>query len=106
MARVGFDKVKTAGRENAPFEIRYRNGKGPSTVRADAVIDASGTWDTPNPAGANGLEAIGEAEHAQRIAYGMPDVLGGAACAAMPARSWPFSAPGIRLSAPFSTWRA
>ena len=76
VARVGFDKVKTAGRENAPFEIRYQNGKGPSTVRADAVIDASGTWGAPNPAGANGLEAIGEAEHAQRIAYGMPDVLG------------------------------
>ena len=30
-------------------------------MRADAVIDASGTWDTPNPAGVNGLDAIGEA---------------------------------------------
>ena len=29
IARAGFDKVKTAGREKAPFEIRYRNGKGP-----------------------------------------------------------------------------
>jgi flavin-dependent dehydrogenase len=76
IARMGFDKVKTVGRDKAPFEIRYRNGKGHSTVRADAVIDASGTWGTPNPAGANGLYAIGEAEHAQRIAYGMPDVLG------------------------------
>ena len=78
IARVGFDKVKTAGREKAPFEIRYQNGKGPSTVRADAVIDASGTWDAPNPAGANGLDAIGEAAHADRVAYGMPDVLGAA----------------------------
>ena len=76
IARAGFDKVKTAGREAAPFEIRYRNGKGPSTLRADAVIDASGTWFSPNPAGANGLEAMGEAECGQRIAYGMPDVLG------------------------------
>ena len=76
IARAGFDKVKTVGRENAPFEIRYRNGKGPSTVRADAVIDASGTWGMPNPAGVNGLDAIGETEHAQRIAYGMPDVFG------------------------------
>jgi NADPH-dependent 2,4-dienoyl-CoA reductase/sulfur reductase-like enzyme len=74
IARAGFDKVKTVGRENAPFEIRYRNGKGPSTVRADAVIDASGTWGIPNPAGVNGLDAIGETEHAQQIAYGMPDV--------------------------------
>ena len=76
VSRVGFDKVKTAGRENAPFEIRYRNGRGDQTLHADAVIDASGTWSTPNPAGINGIEAIGEAEHAGRIAYGMPDVLG------------------------------
>lgn len=77
LGRVGFDKVKTWGRDSAPFEIRYLNGKGPSTLRADAVIDASGTWSTPNPAGANGLEAIGETAHAARITYGMPDVLGG-----------------------------
>ncbi len=77
LGRVGFDKVKTSGRDSAPFEIRYLNGKGPSTLRADAVIDASGTWNTPNPAGANGLEAIGETAHAARISYGMPDVLGG-----------------------------
>jgi thioredoxin reductase len=76
VSRVGFDKVKTAGRENTPFEIRYRNGRGAKTLRADAVIDASGTWSTPNPAGINGIEAIGEAEHAGRIAYGMPDVRG------------------------------
>jgi hypothetical protein len=76
VARAGFAKVKTAGREQAPFEIRYRNGKGPSSLRADAVVDASGTWHTPNPAGVNGTTAIGEPEHADRIAYGMPDVLG------------------------------
>jgi hypothetical protein len=76
VSRVGFDKVKTARRESAPFEIRYRNGRGAETLRADAVIDASGTWTAPNPAGINGIEAIGEAEHAGRITYGMPDVLG------------------------------
>jgi thioredoxin reductase len=77
VGRIGFDKVKTAGREHAPFEIRYQNGKGPSMMRAHAVIDASGTWDMPNPAGANGLEAIGEVTNSSRIAYGMPDVLAG-----------------------------
>jgi thioredoxin reductase len=76
ISRVGFNKVKTMGREAAPFQIRYRNGKGPETLKADAVIDASGTWFAPNPAGANGLTAIGEAEQSARIAYGMPDVLG------------------------------
>jgi len=64
ISRVGFDKLKTRGREAAPFEIRYQNGQGPRMVRADAVIDASGTWHSPNPAGANGLRAVGETEAA------------------------------------------
>ena len=76
MSRTGFDKVKTEGRHQARFELRYQNGAGPKTVRADAIIDASGSWSFPNPAGANGLEAIGEAETRGRIAYAMPDVLG------------------------------
>jgi thioredoxin reductase len=76
IGKVGFDKVKTKGREEAPFEIRYQNGKGPEVLQADAVIDATGTWFVPNPAGANGLAAIGEREVQDRIAYGMPDVLG------------------------------
>lgn len=78
IGRVGFDKVKSKGRENARFEIRYQNGAGPGSMQADAVIDASGTWSSPNPAGASGLAAIGESEAADRIAYGMPDVMSGA----------------------------
>ena len=76
ISRAGFDKVKTKGREHAPFEIHYQNGAGPKTVRADAIIDASGTWSTPNAAGANGLTAVGEAAARARIAYAMPDVIG------------------------------
>src|SRR3954470_5565939 len=76
ISRTGFDKLKTKGRESAPFEIRYQNGLGPKVVKADAVIDATGTWHSPNPAGANGLPAIGETRAAGKIAYGMPDVLG------------------------------
>jgi thioredoxin reductase len=76
ISRVSFDKLKTKGRAEAPFEIRYQNGQGPKVVRADAVIDASGTWHSPNPAGANGLRAIGETQTAGKITYGMPDVLG------------------------------
>ena len=29
ISRAGFDKLKTKGREAAPFEIRYQNGQGP-----------------------------------------------------------------------------
>ena len=76
ISRAGFDKLKSQGRERAPFEIRYQNGKGREVVTADAVIDVSGTWRSPNPAGANGLPAIGESPARSRIAYGMPDVLG------------------------------
>jgi Pyridine nucleotide-disulphide oxidoreductase len=76
VSRVGFDKAKTRGREQVPFEIRYQNGKGPETLRADAVIDASGTWHSPNPAGASGLPAIGERDAQAKVSYAMPDVLG------------------------------
>jgi thioredoxin reductase len=76
ISRAGFDKLKSHGREAVPFEIRYRNGRGSEIVKADAVIDASGTWHSPNPAGANGLPAIGETQAARNIAYGIPDVLG------------------------------
>ena len=76
ISRAGFDKVKTRGRAAAPFEIRYENGKGPERLTADAVIDVSGTWFSPNPSGGNGLPAVGEAALSHRIAYAMPDVLG------------------------------
>lgn len=76
ISRVGFDKAKTKGRERALFELRYQNGKGPEVLRADAVIDVSGTWFSPNPAGSNGLPALGEREYGGKIAYGMPDVRG------------------------------
>jgi len=76
ISREGFHKVKTTGRENAPFVIRAVQNGRPVEFRASAVIDASGTWATPNPLGANGLPAIGERENADAIAYGIPDVLG------------------------------
>lgn len=76
VSRAGFDKVRTAGRAQAPFELRYRSGGDETSLFADAVIDASGTWFSPNPAGAGGLPAPGEAAAANRISHGMPDVLG------------------------------
>lgn len=75
ISRIGFDKMKTNGRQSAPFEIRYRNGTEKSLV-ADAVIDASGAWFSPNPAGANGLPAVGERDLQDRLFYGMPDLRG------------------------------
>jgi thioredoxin reductase len=75
IARQGFDKVRTAGRDASPFLIRLTDG---SELLASAVIDASGTWRTPNPLGGNGIPAHGETEAvaAGRVHIGMPDVLG------------------------------
>ncbi|MEW6369425.1 MAG: NAD(P)-binding protein [Pseudomonadota bacterium] len=76
ITRLGFDKVRTRGREGAPFLIRADTAGGPRQYLASAVIDATGTWSHPNPLGANGIPALGEAALAARIDYGMPDVLG------------------------------
>jgi thioredoxin reductase len=73
VGRKDFDKVRTKGRDEQPFEIRLANGE---TLEARAVIDASGTWQRPNPSGSGGLDATGEREHRDRIAYGIPDVAG------------------------------
>ena len=76
VSRAGFDKSKTAGRETAPFLLRVQTADGIEEHRARSVIDASGTWSQPNPIGIHGLPALGETEAADRISYGMPDILG------------------------------
>jgi len=75
ISRRGFDKVKTVGREQASFLLHVLSDGREEQLEAKAVIDASGTWATPNPMGVNGLPARGEAAHAARIRYGMPDIL-------------------------------
>ncbi len=77
VARVGAGKVRAAGRERQPFEVQFEDSQGkPGRLLASAVIVATGTWGNPSPAGASGLPALGEPEAADRIRYGMPDVLG------------------------------
>jgi len=77
VTRRNADKVRTSGREDLPFVLRVVGPGGKlDRIEARAVIDASGTWGSPNPAGADGLPAPGEAEAADRIVSGIPDVLG------------------------------
>ncbi|WP_229399767.1 NAD(P)-binding domain-containing protein [Micromonospora okii] len=75
IGRVGVDRIRTAGRENAPFVVRLATGED---VLAAAVIDASGTWRTANVLGATGLPAHGETDPqtATLIDGALPDVLG------------------------------
>ena len=77
VSRRGMDRVPSAGREERPFEIVTLSPDGrESRHLARAVIDASGTWRSPNPAGASGVPAEGEWAAAARISYGIPDVSG------------------------------
>jgi thioredoxin reductase len=77
ISRRGFDKVKTNGRDQTPFVLRIQDQEGrEEELEARAVIDATGTWDTPNWLGVHGLPALGERAQAARIRYGMPDILG------------------------------
>ena len=76
ISRQGLDKVVSRGREEQPFVLAVASKDGIRRDLARAVIDASGTWTTPNPLGGSGLPAEGEAAFADRIAYGIPDVLG------------------------------
>ena len=75
ISRQGIGKIVTGGREQRPFSLVVQNG-ATRIDQARAIIDASGTWQNPNPLGASGLQAIGEAEAADFIAYGIPDILG------------------------------
>lgn len=60
-------RVTAVVREGEGFVARWAGGE----MRGRFVIDATGTWGTPN-----GLGAIGERENADRIFYGIPDVAG------------------------------
>jgi hypothetical protein len=78
VTRYGVDKLKDAGREETPYQLVVEQDGEQRRYLARAVIDASGTWTRPNPLGAGGVPAAAERRHADRIFYGMPDVLGAA----------------------------
>jgi thioredoxin reductase len=76
VARQRLDLMKDQGRDGAPFVVRIATPDGDGDIVAGAVIDASGTIEHPGSAGASGLPAAGERAAAERIFYGIPDVLG------------------------------
>lgn len=73
VSRLGRDRVVDSGRDEQPFTIRIRTGQGEERLFARAVIDASGTWGSPNPIGGDGLPAVGELG-AEYVSYRIPDI--------------------------------
>ncbi|MEU5718039.1 NAD(P)-binding domain-containing protein [Streptomyces sp. NPDC020403] len=75
VSRAGRDRIVDADRERQPFVVHVAlAGDREERVLARAVIDASGTWATPSPAGGSGLAALGERAAADRITYRVPDL--------------------------------
>ncbi len=74
VARRGRDRVVDSGRDEQPLTIHVVDADGgPSRITAAAVVDASGTFDRPNPIGGDGYPADGEHDASDRIAYRVPD---------------------------------
>jgi thioredoxin reductase len=74
VSRKGRDRLVDAGREGQPFTVHVAGpGGDEERLEARAVIDASGTWRRPNPAGADGLPALGEHAAAGLVRYQIPD---------------------------------
>lgn len=77
VSRDGMDRTRTRGRAGTPFVLRLRmsDGREEETV-ARAVIDASGTYRSPNSLSSSGLELLGLSEIADSVTSALPDVLG------------------------------
>ncbi|MEV6012212.1 FAD-dependent oxidoreductase [Streptomyces sp. NPDC051976] len=75
VSRVGRDRIVDADRDAQPFTVDLVTADGrEERLLARAVIDASGTWTLPSPAGGNGLPALGERAAADRVSYRVPDL--------------------------------
>jgi len=74
VSRLGRDRLVDAGRGEQPFTVHVQPVDGDEyRLQARAVIDASGTWSSPNPAGADGLPALGERTASDLLSYRIPD---------------------------------
>ena len=71
------ERAGEAARAGRPFRLLVRDAGGrESVLRAFAVIDASGTYGSPNWAGSGGIPARGELYLAPQMSYHCDDVRG------------------------------
>jgi hypothetical protein len=73
VAKKGRDLMVDADRDTETFSVHVLGPDGEDVVEARAVLDASGTWETSNPLGGDGVRAPGETANAARISYRVPD---------------------------------
>lgn len=77
VTRSGADKLSSNGRAERPFDVHIETIDGREEILgARAVIDASGTYEHPNPLGASGTPARGERAASEQLYYRIPDVHG------------------------------
>nr|WP_086561414.1 NAD(P)-binding domain-containing protein [Streptomyces africanus] len=75
VARAGRDRSVDSGRDAQPFAVHILSADGrEERIGARAVVDASGTWSTPGPLGADGLPALGERAATGHVSYRVPDL--------------------------------
>ena len=75
VSKTNLSKSSSEGREEAGYSVHIKHADGQrSNITGDAVIDASGTWNSPNPIGLDGLPIPGEIQNKDRISYGIPDI--------------------------------
>jgi thioredoxin reductase len=70
------DEIATPGRARRPFRLLLEDPSGERVVEADAVLDATGTFATPNWLGQGGIPALGERDLAAAIEHRLPDMTG------------------------------
>lgn len=71
------ERIADASRREQPFRLLVRDAGGrENLIHAFAVIDASGTYGTPNRAGTGGIPARGELYLAPQMSYHLDDVRG------------------------------
>jgi thioredoxin reductase len=76
VSREGMDRTRSAGRDATPFVVRVDAGGDTEQILARAVLDASGTYGSPNPLLSTGLRPAEDVALAGRVTHALPDVLG------------------------------
>lgn len=74
ITRQRMDRMKSTKRDSQVFQLFVQTPTGLKTMKASAVIDATGTWGQPNPAASHGVLLPAEQALAPRIDYHIPNI--------------------------------